>query len=335
MKKIYIITISAKQKDYYPFGREHENSSLMSSTNRWKFNGKEKQTIRDLGWLDFSARMYANCEVPLFTTPDPLMEKYYSISQYAFCGNNPINRIDPNGMDWYEFQDKDGNTQTMWRKLQDKTYTDDNGNTWNNIGENYLSLNGDNATLFTQYKNDDGELFLRSSSYNLADEESANSLTSTMGDILSKGSAVAGAVGGLAEGSNASFRLTNSKGNLDFKFYGNGWKGNQYVTPAALSKLGNGIKTGGNILGGLSAAISFLQMINEPTTLGKIGHGVDGGMSLVGITGTYGLAASLYYFGVLKNYPAIKQSVNQQIIDRANMMQRGFIPVGHSGFPFK
>jgi RHS repeat-associated protein len=70
----------------------------MSSTNRYRFSGKEKQTIRDLGWLDFSARMYANCEVPLFTTPDPLMEKYYSISPYVYCGNNPLKYIDPNGM---------------------------------------------------------------------------------------------------------------------------------------------------------------------------------------------------------------------------------------------
>jgi hypothetical protein len=35
-----------EQKDYYTFGKEHKNSSLMSSTNRWGYNGKEKQTIR-------------------------------------------------------------------------------------------------------------------------------------------------------------------------------------------------------------------------------------------------------------------------------------------------
>ncbi|MDR1349023.1 MAG: hypothetical protein LBJ63_11480 [Prevotellaceae bacterium] len=36
-------------------------------------------------------------------SPDPLAEKYYSISPYAFCGNNPINRIDPDGRAdiWY------------------------------------------------------------------------------------------------------------------------------------------------------------------------------------------------------------------------------------------
>ena len=32
------------------------------------------------------------------TTPDPLAEKYYHISPYAWCGNNPVNRIDLDGM---------------------------------------------------------------------------------------------------------------------------------------------------------------------------------------------------------------------------------------------
>lgn len=36
-----------------------------------------------------------------FLTIDPLAEKYYSISPYAFCANNPIKFVDPDGMDIY------------------------------------------------------------------------------------------------------------------------------------------------------------------------------------------------------------------------------------------
>jgi RHS repeat-associated protein len=86
------------RNDYYPFGKLWESDNIQAPTTRYLFSGKEKQTIRDLGWLDFSARMYANCEIPLFTTPDPLMEKYYSISPYVYCANNPLRYIDPNGM---------------------------------------------------------------------------------------------------------------------------------------------------------------------------------------------------------------------------------------------
>jgi len=38
-------------------------------------------------------------------SPDPLAEKYYGISPYVFCGNNPANFIDPDGRDWVESKD--------------------------------------------------------------------------------------------------------------------------------------------------------------------------------------------------------------------------------------
>ena len=38
---------------------------------------------------------------------DPLAEKDYSISPYAYCANNPVNMIDPNGMETYTTHDPD------------------------------------------------------------------------------------------------------------------------------------------------------------------------------------------------------------------------------------
>jgi hypothetical protein len=43
--------------------------------------------------------MYANSEIPIFTTQDPLSEKYYSLSPYMYCAGNPLRYIDPFGMD--------------------------------------------------------------------------------------------------------------------------------------------------------------------------------------------------------------------------------------------
>ena len=40
---------------------------------------------------------------------DPLAEKHYDISPYAYCSGNPINSIDPDGMDDYVLT-KDGRT---------------------------------------------------------------------------------------------------------------------------------------------------------------------------------------------------------------------------------
>ena len=43
---------------------------------------------------------------------DPLCEKYYWISPYAYCANNPIKFIDPTGMDyWIYYKDDNGDEQ--------------------------------------------------------------------------------------------------------------------------------------------------------------------------------------------------------------------------------
>ncbi|MDR1348259.1 MAG: hypothetical protein LBJ63_07540 [Prevotellaceae bacterium] len=60
-------------------------------TTHYLFSGKEKQTIRDLGRLDFSARMLRSETDPTgWLSIDPLAEKYYSISPYVYCANNPL-----------------------------------------------------------------------------------------------------------------------------------------------------------------------------------------------------------------------------------------------------
>ena len=45
---------------------------------------------------DYGARYYAPT-LGRWTTPDPLADKYYSVSPYAFCNNNPVNFVDPDG----------------------------------------------------------------------------------------------------------------------------------------------------------------------------------------------------------------------------------------------
>lgn len=87
--------------DYYPFGKRIPVTSPAASTgsatspNRWHFSGKESQSFlsADIPFLDFGARMY-DPTIARWTAADPLSEKYYSISPYAYCMGNPINLID-------------------------------------------------------------------------------------------------------------------------------------------------------------------------------------------------------------------------------------------------
>ncbi|MDR2651321.1 MAG: hypothetical protein LBC68_03270, partial [Prevotellaceae bacterium] len=115
------------RNDYYPFGKLWESDNIQAPTTRYLFSGKGKQTIRDLGWLDFSARMLSNdTDPPRWTTQDPLAEKYYSISQYAYCGNNPLRYIDPDGMYYYDWNDKiyrtDAGAEVSWDEIVQNNY---------------------------------------------------------------------------------------------------------------------------------------------------------------------------------------------------------------------
>jgi RHS repeat-associated protein len=69
--------------------------------NAYKYSAKELQTELNLNWGDHGARM-ADYTVGRWWVPDPLAEKYYGISPYAFAGNNPIRYIDPNGEEPYD-----------------------------------------------------------------------------------------------------------------------------------------------------------------------------------------------------------------------------------------
>jgi len=56
--------------------------------------------MHGLNLYDYSARQY-DATIGQFTSMDPLCEKYYHISPYAYCAGNPINATDPDGRDWY------------------------------------------------------------------------------------------------------------------------------------------------------------------------------------------------------------------------------------------
>ena len=73
-------------------------TDTVTSPNRRHFSGKEDQSFLGAGipLLDFGARMY-NPAIARWTAADPLSEKYYGISPYVYCLNNPTNSFDPDG----------------------------------------------------------------------------------------------------------------------------------------------------------------------------------------------------------------------------------------------
>ena len=87
---------------YYPFGTPYADPStiLGTSLQSRKYNGKEFDKMHGLNTYDYGARQY-NPVTARWDRMDPLCEKYYSVSPYAYCGNNPVMMVDPDGGKYY------------------------------------------------------------------------------------------------------------------------------------------------------------------------------------------------------------------------------------------
>ena len=115
---------------YYPYGPEMKlaimfdggpaDNVVEQTGYLYKFSGKEQIPQSSLGWYDFGARWYDPIHAR-WTTPDPMAEKYYSISPYVYCAGNPVNIVDPDGKDWvtkkgsydFEWMDEVTNSQLV------------------------------------------------------------------------------------------------------------------------------------------------------------------------------------------------------------------------------
>ena len=87
--------------DYFPYGMPIKDTKWNRNPQTYRFGDKEFETLMGLNLYDFHARMH-DPALGRFMSVDPMAEKYYSISPYAYCGNNPINAFDLNGDSiWY------------------------------------------------------------------------------------------------------------------------------------------------------------------------------------------------------------------------------------------
>ena len=102
-----------ERTQYYPSGLPWaERLSDSFTAHPWKYNGKEFVEMHGLDEYDSKARWYypAICRT---TTMDPLAEKYYSTSPYAWCGNNTIIFTDANGC-WFDFSSMTNEEKTAF-----------------------------------------------------------------------------------------------------------------------------------------------------------------------------------------------------------------------------
>ena len=119
---------------YYPSGLPWKyNTGDNLGLQPYKYNGKEFVEMHGLDEYDSEARWYYPA-IMRTTTMDPLAEKYYDVSPYAWCGNNPKNAVDLKGDSVTILNLGSGTNQHMGILIQNE-----NGK-WQ-----YYSVNGDNV----------------------------------------------------------------------------------------------------------------------------------------------------------------------------------------------
>ncbi|MBS3993972.1 MAG: RHS repeat-associated core domain-containing protein, partial [Bacteroidetes bacterium] len=92
-----------EENNYYPFGLKHKgyNNVQVGRDHKFGFGNKEEQDELGLAWIDITARNY-DATLGRWMNVDPLADERPWESPYAYCGNDPINRIDEDGEFWVQ-----------------------------------------------------------------------------------------------------------------------------------------------------------------------------------------------------------------------------------------
>ncbi len=102
-KKVKVLTLSnGKYDEFFDYKDVQRIGSVM-------FNIRTKKIVKLLNADSIFKKFSNNSSASRWYSPDPLSDKFASLTPYNFVENNPINKIDPDGMeakDW--FKDKNG-----------------------------------------------------------------------------------------------------------------------------------------------------------------------------------------------------------------------------------
>ena len=122
-----------------------------------------------------------------------------------------------------------------------------------------------------------------------------------------------------------TFRFRNSKGQLDFKYYKNGWRGNQWVGTTPMLKIGQILNGVGHILGFVGIFEDAKRFLKAPTLTEKAEYALDLGIDIVGIAFA---PISLYWntIGKKLHYDYLDRVIIPMTQDGINMGLPGFQP---------
>ena len=110
--------------DYTPYGELLTATDSTATGTDHLFTGKEQQSKLGVSELYDSQARFMGTD-GRFTSIDPLAEKYYHLSPYAYCAGDPVNLVDPDGR---KIIIDDGTKYYTWKKIDNQWGFYDNDN---------------------------------------------------------------------------------------------------------------------------------------------------------------------------------------------------------------
>ena len=130
---------------YAPFGQilsEYRADWMLDTIPRFLFSGK---ILDEESGLNYFEARYQDPKWGGFISRDPKFEKYWWISPYAYCANNPVKYIDPDGRifkDWNKKEMKDGDVVNGFRSESERQF----------FNTTFTTLNQGNKIFASVYK---------------------------------------------------------------------------------------------------------------------------------------------------------------------------------------
>ncbi len=137
-----------QEAHYDPWGLELAGIGYNASGNpehRWKFQEQESMGDWGLNWIDFVWRQY-DPALGRANSVDPLADENETESPWCFLGNDPVDNVDPDGMDWY----KNNETGAVVWRAGDAKSVDIDGDKYESVGANYQQTLEDGSVVSYQ-----------------------------------------------------------------------------------------------------------------------------------------------------------------------------------------
>ncbi len=133
-----------EENNYYPFGLKHKgyNDVISGRDHKWEYLGQEFQDELGLNWTSYKWRN-ADPALGRFFGSDPIAEDYYYQTNYQFASNNPIWKVELEGLegvttnDGTDLTDFDG-----WTRIENDQFV-------RHLSPEQLNKNKKNAYLMT------------------------------------------------------------------------------------------------------------------------------------------------------------------------------------------